>query len=88
MFHSIRAYLDTIYMTLPIISEKTSTKVATTASETTSETTSALEEKVSNGKKLYLVTKKLQWSTEGRNIRPKQKFFTIRPSAATAKILF
>ena len=29
-----------------------------------------------------------KWSTEGRNIRPKPKFFTIRPSALSAKILF
>ena len=30
----------------------------------------------------------LQWSTEGRNIRPKPKFFTIRPSALATEILF
>ena len=34
------------------------------------------------------ITAKLQWSTESRNIRPKQNIFTIWLSASAAEILF
>ena len=37
---------------------------------------------------VYILEGLNQWSTQGRNIRPKPKFFTIRPSALAAKILF